>query len=153
MQARTTDILKMVRCTSCGIHWAMPEWFFAARLDDNKTFYCPNGCPRYYPPGGSKEDKLKAEVERLKNQCVRHRKEADDHRRSAAAQRGVVTKLKKRAAAGVCPCCNRTFQNLARHMKSQHPQFAEDGNGDLLRLVRQRLESDEQAGSQEESAG
>jgi hypothetical protein len=25
---------------------------------------------------------------------------------------------------GVCPCCKRTFENLARHMKGQHPTFA-----------------------------
>lgn len=30
--------------------------------------------------------------------------------------------------AGVCPCCNRTFKNLARHMAGQHPGFTE-GDG------------------------
>jgi hypothetical protein len=24
---------------------------------------------------------------------------------------------------GVCPCCNRTFQQLARHMKAKHPGY------------------------------
>jgi hypothetical protein len=24
----------------------------------------------------------------------------------------------------VCPCCNRTFSNLQRHMAHKHPQFA-----------------------------
>jgi hypothetical protein len=23
----------------------------------------------------------------------------------------------------VCPCCRRTFQNLMRHMQTQHPTF------------------------------
>jgi hypothetical protein len=23
-----------------------------------------------------------------------------------------------------CPCCNRTFQQLARHMKAKHPEHA-----------------------------
>ncbi len=36
-----------------------------------------------------------------------------------------MTKVKKRAANGVCPCCNRTFSDLARHMKAKHPDFAE----------------------------
>jgi hypothetical protein len=28
-------------------------------------------------------------------------------------------------ANGVCPCCNRTFQNLARHMAGKHPDYEE----------------------------
>ena len=44
--------------------------------------------------------------------------------RSLAAQRGVTTKLRKQIAAGVCPCCHRSFQNLRRHMDGQHPDFA-----------------------------
>lgn len=49
------------------------------------------------------------------------------HREAAQHQsrafKGVVTKLKKRAANGVCPCCNRTFVDLARHMAGKHPTF------------------------------
>lgn len=40
------------------------------------------------------------------------------------AARGQVTRLKNRAAAGVCPCCNRTFHQLVRHMAAKHPDFA-----------------------------
>lgn len=29
--------------------------------------------------------------------------------------------LSDRAHAGVCPCCNRTFKQLAAHMKTKHP--------------------------------
>lgn len=25
--------------------------------------------------------------------------------------------------AGMCPCCRRTFKQLAEHMKSKHPDF------------------------------
>lgn len=39
------------------------------------------------------------------------------------AQKGQNTRLKNRIAAGVCPCCNRSFQNVARHMAGQHPDF------------------------------
>jgi hypothetical protein len=31
--------------------------------------------------------------------------------------------MRKRIQSGVCPCCNRTFENLGRHMKSKHPAF------------------------------
>lgn len=26
-------------------------------------------------------------------------------------------------ACGVCPCCNRSFTNVRRHMTSQHPDY------------------------------
>lgn len=39
------------------------------------------------------------------------------------ATKGVVTKIKKRVSKGVCPCCNRSFENLKNHMESQHPEY------------------------------
>jgi hypothetical protein len=34
--------------------------------------------------------------------------------------------MKKRAVAGVCPCCNRHFRELERHMASKHPKYASE---------------------------
>jgi hypothetical protein len=31
---------------------------------------------------------------------------------------------KTRTAAGTCPCCTRTFKQLAAHMKNKHPDYA-----------------------------
>lgn len=31
--------------------------------------------------------------------------------------------IKKRVGNGVCPCCNRTFENLSRHMSCKHPEY------------------------------
>ena len=45
--------------------------------------------------------------------------------RSNRALRGHLTRQRKRAAAGMCPCCRRTFENVARHMESQHPGYGE----------------------------
>ena len=39
--------------------------------------------------------------------------------------KGQVTRIKKRVANGVCPCCNRTFKDLAAHMSTQHPDYIE----------------------------
>jgi chemotaxis response regulator CheB len=46
-----------------------------------------------------------------------------DFTREHSATRAQLTKTKKRVANGVCPCCNRTFKQLARHMKAKHPEF------------------------------
>lgn len=34
--------------------------------------------------------------------------------------------LRNRAAAGVCPCCNRTFEQLGRHMTTKHPEYVKE---------------------------
>ena len=78
----------------------------------------------------SEADQLRRERDRLKQQLAQKDDEIRVQRdcreaaeRSASARKGQITKLKKRAAAGVCPCCNRSFENLRRHIDSQHPGF------------------------------
>lgn len=119
-------------CGGCGVlHWMSAE-YVALRRRDHKTWYCPNGCPRAYL-GKSPEEKLRDDlaqaekrIQTAQQQEARLYERIDEERRRTAAQKGQVTRLKNRAAAGVCPCCNRTFQNLARHMAGQHPQFRAD---------------------------
>jgi DNA repair exonuclease SbcCD ATPase subunit len=53
----------------------------------------------------------------------RYLRQRDAVARSASALKGVVTKKKKqldRVINGVCPCCNRHFKNLQRHMDDVH---------------------------------
>ena len=118
-----TETLESHRCGGCGIWFAMPDWYVEERKRDRKGFNCPNGCSRIFT-GQTREQKLKSEVARLKDRVVEERQRKQDAKRSLSATKGVVTRMKNRAAAGLCPCCNRTFQNLARHMKNQHPEYA-----------------------------
>jgi hypothetical protein len=46
-------------------------------------------------------------------------------RRSAIAERAAKTRYKNKLARGQCPCCKATFTDLAEHIKSEHPDFAE----------------------------
>lgn len=41
----------------------------------------------------------------------------------ASYARGQLTKLKRRVSNGVCPCCNRSFADLHRHMTEKHPDY------------------------------
>ena len=115
-------------CAACGIEFSMPAHFVNTRRKDGKSFYCPNGHSQHYAE--SEADKLRRERDRLKQEQAwyedrlkHHREERERAERSASARKGVITRMKKRAAAGVCPCCNRTFQNLASHMATKHPKF------------------------------
>lgn len=115
-------------CATCGITFGAPAHFIQKRREDGKSFYCPNGDNLHF--GITEAARLKRELERAQRQVEFARGTATHERdqrqaaeRSNAALRGVVTKAKRRAAAGVCQCCNRTFQDVARHMSTQHPTF------------------------------
>lgn len=116
-------------CVECFVKFGVPVGFTARRREDKRTFFCPNGHPMSYTQ--SEADKLRQERDRLKqntgyleDQVRRQREMREAAERRASAARGQVTRLKNRAAAGVCPCCNRTFVQLARHMATKHKGFA-----------------------------
>lgn len=67
---------------------------------------------------------LEEALQKTKERVERKDQEITFLNRQIAAQRGQTTKLKNRIAKGVCPCCQRSFQNLKRHMESQHPDFS-----------------------------
>jgi hypothetical protein len=52
--------------------------------------------------------------------------EATRFRKSRDGIKGALIKQKKRVGNGACPCCKRTFSALARHIKTQHPDFTCD---------------------------
>lgn len=60
-----------------------------------------------------------------REESARLAKRLDYQERAVKAAGTRASKLKLRAANGVCPCCNRTFKQLAAHMSSQHPKYAE----------------------------
>lgn len=124
-------------CGVCGVTFTVPERVYNYRRRKGGFNFCPNGHQWGWSEGTEKRDELRAERDRLKQAVaqrddeVRHEREMREHaERRTAAAKGQITKLKKRASAGVCPCCNRTFQNLARHMKTKHPEY-EDSVIDL----------------------
>lgn len=118
-------------CCNCGMQFAMPTEFNNIRRNDHKTFYCPSGHPQSYQ-GESEAEKFRRERDRLAQRIAerdddlkRQRERAEAAERRSAAARGQITKIKNRVGHGICPCCNRTFENLHRHMTTQHPTFAE----------------------------
>lgn len=124
----------MIKSTCCKCEtemWLPDDLYSAARKSSNISFFCAYGHSQHFPEGELEIDKIRRERDALKQRVAQWMDEAADQRkakelalRQAAASRGQVTKLRKRASAGVCPCCNRTFSDMARHMASKHPGFA-----------------------------
>lgn len=106
----------------CGIHLAVPEdLYIEANRREQQSIYCPLGHTFVFGDTIEKENRrLKQELEvELRNKKF-WKDEAHKEERKAAAARGQVTKIKNRVKNGVCPFCNRHFENLERHMHSKH---------------------------------
>jgi hypothetical protein len=124
--------IHIIECATCNIDFGIGDDFMRRRREDHGTFYCPNGHQNIYN-GDNEAERLRKEVERHKTReqeafdyATRERQRRLVVERQKAAAKGQLTKLKKRVAAGVCPCCNRTFANLGRHMTGQHPEYVLD---------------------------
>lgn len=109
-------------CCDCGVRFGVPDGFTANRRKDKRAFTCPNGHSMSYKE--SEADRLRRERDNLQQQIAR----VEDEKRTAQAEteKAVAAKkrLEKRINAGVCPCCTRSFTNMARHMKTKHPEFS-----------------------------
>lgn len=122
-------IFTHLQCPMCGTHYGLDTNFYEAQKSGRgKGWHCPNG--HQLVVRESDADKWRREAERLKQQLaykddtIQYQKtRAQAAERQVSAAKGQITKLKKRAKGGTCPCCKRTFQNMAEHMKTQHPDF------------------------------
>lgn len=123
--------LESTVCGGCGVQFAMPSWLLAQLRAHGETFYCPNGHQQCFRESETK--KLQKELARERARLDQTRAELTEKNRQLAhtgrrltATQGVVTRTKNRVSKGVCPCCKRHFLQLQRHMRSKHPEYANE---------------------------
>ena len=115
--------LRFLQCGTCGVWHAFPETIYDHCRREGGFWHCPNGHSRGWKDGADNTElqQLRRERDRLKQDAARLNDDlAEQARRAAAAEKKVI-QIRKRAAAGLCPCCNRTFSNVQRHMQTKHP--------------------------------
>ena len=120
-------------CQSCGVIATCPETLFNSQREVGGYHHCCNGHAWGWSKDGCELANTRRERDRYKQQLARAEMEVQEayaaqveaEHKAAASQRQVA-KLTRRASAGVCPCCNRTFSALARHMKTKHPTWSGD---------------------------
>ena len=127
METLHTTTLTTLECCQCGMPVGLVKtWVEHARAIGGfeQKFYCPY-CKNQQGWGASKNKK---ELKRLKKQVADYKAQRDHaltesqhFRKSRDGMKGALVRQKNRIKNGVCPCCNRHFANLERHMKSQHP--------------------------------
>lgn len=127
MTITTTHRLVEKSCYTCKFPFMVPEWFEKQCRENKREWFCP-ACRSSTLYTVSEIDRLKKQLDdqvgywKRQYENEQSRATVAENRRRAAA--GQITKLKKRVGNGVCPCCNRTFQNLLRHMATKHPELA-----------------------------
>ena len=119
-------------CCACGVAFAMPRGLYNRRYEDHKDFWCPNGHRQHYV-GQTRAQRLERELREANRRTDQYRRQAREQQQRAASISRSYKRVRDRVKNGVCPCCNRTFENLARHMATQHPDY---GNSDQLRTMR-----------------
>lgn len=116
-------------CPSCGVLYTVPKDVIESHRNHGGNHYCSNGHSLGWGSGGASNSewaKMRRRAERAEQEKARLSDEADRLQTELQKAGRRERRLKKRASAGTCPCCNRTFSNMARHMKHQHPEFAAD---------------------------
>jgi hypothetical protein len=100
------------------MRFAMPESYaddLSVRFNrgEHVRWYCPAGHSIIFT-GDTELDKVRRERDALKQNSLRL-----EQRMKAAEDE--VKRQARRSSVGVCPCCHRTFRQLAAHMRSKHP--------------------------------
>lgn len=122
---RYTGTLVVIECYKCHIYFAMPRDLNDRALRDHDiAFFCPLGHSQGYI-GKTAEQRAKERADRAEATERHLRDQLQAAERSKAALKGVVTRTKRRIGRGTCPCCNRHFANVERHMGTQHPDYSE----------------------------
>lgn len=120
-------VLDYTTCCECGVHIIMDAEHMKQLRRDHSWFYCLNGHNQHFT-GKTDADRLRDVEQELERERLRRQTaaaERDHQERRVRAYKGKLTTIKKRVAHGVCPCCKRTFKNLANHMQEKHPNYGE----------------------------
>lgn len=119
------QVFVIVACGECELEFGMPQTMYKRVRRDGSTWYCPAGHRRCFI-GKTEEDRLRDELAFERRRSNRWQNEATHAENRRRAEKAAKTRLKNRIANGVCPCCNRSFTNVRRHITTQHPEFVHE---------------------------
>lgn len=119
-----TETLRKFTCGLCAGVYAIAEGYAEKCHQDQTGWHCPY-CQRSWGWfGKSEEQKQRERADRAEARARSVKCTLRTTERQLSATRGVVTRTKNRISKGICPCCNRQFTNLHRHMETKHPEYA-----------------------------
>ena len=118
---------KLQTCTCwCGIHLAVPTNLYRQAHELGKRgLYCPLGHQFFYGESELDQERKAREQAEVEANRAEQRRLAErdlrlDTEKRLRAQKAATTRAKRRAHAGVCPHCKRSFENVRRHIATKH---------------------------------
>ena len=102
----------------CGITFGVTDSRYRNLSKSHSTFYCPNGHEQHFP-GESDEEKAKRFEKKFHDEQERTRLARVDAIYERTKKERAQRRL-SRIRRGVCTHCNRSFENVRRHMASKH---------------------------------
>jgi len=115
------QVFEQTSCCVCGIVFVVPQEWNATKRRDRTSFYCPNGHSLSYTQ--NIVEALKQQIAGLESSLTFEKARTVNLDRKLKTESAKHARLKKRIAAGVCPCCKRTVRQLVAHMRTQHPDY------------------------------
>lgn len=113
------------QCVNCGCPFAAPKVLIDSRRITKQSFYCPNGHGQSYTE--SEADRLRKQLATAQQRIAMESSSRQIAELEAQKARLKLKRVEKRIGNGTCPCCNRHFVNVERHMKTKHPDVALPG--------------------------
>ena len=107
----------------CGHRVYLTDDFIEQRQRDHKSFYCNVCGRRRHWPQKSDLEKLRGRLATTQDMLDTARQQRDHSEHRRRGEKAAKTRIKNRIANGVCPCCNRSFKDLHRHMQNKHPDY------------------------------
>lgn len=102
-------------CTECSINVLLTKAQEDHLRASHRNFYCLNGHGQHFT--------AKTEADRLRDALRQKTLEHERAERQRQAAEVETRKITDRVKQGVCPCCTRTFKQLAAHMQRKHPEY------------------------------
>lgn len=113
-----------VNCGECGGIYAINARYHSQKREKGGGWTCPYCKTSWGFFGKTPVEKAREELEAEKQRHRATLARVNEAEAVAEKLRKDAARAKKRAHAGLCPCCNRTFVNLQRHMATKHAEVA-----------------------------
>lgn len=117
---------------SCGHAILLSKEHYDECCASRRGFYCTvcGTGPRVFI-GKTTVEQLRTELAAAKDREETLRAQHRQAEEALSKERIAKARLKKRVSAGVCPCCHRTVKQMAKHIKTKHPDFIEESRGPI----------------------
>jgi len=115
--------LTEIHCGECGGTYAINERYRALQYQKGGSWHCPYCQVGWGYANNNENAKLKRELENERRYKANALARANEEAAARLKAERALKRHKTRTKNGACPCCNRTFVQLARHIKTKHPEY------------------------------